>query len=477
MQKKIKKGMCRLISTVLLAVMCLSTMFVNTTEVYASGEAKQGVVVVAWYVKDVTTVAVKGGKICGEIGKADGGILATGSGFFVGKGGESSCYVATNCHCVEEYVAANNGGADIFDSGSDKKIDGIVYDVYYKIESSEIRIYYSKNEYEVVEVIDSGSAGLGNVDLAILKLDEPSDKRQALKLLVPTEDMVGKDVYAVGFPGVSENILSSASKWGINDVTVTKGVINRLAAVGTTGLKTVQMDAQITHGNSGGPLVDENGNVVGINTWGMSNGNDEMALYAINVSELIAMLDRNNVPYELASTKTATADVDDNKGDNNTVVIVACVAVAVVLVVIIIAVCVSMGKKKNTQAANTPNAAYAPNISGAASTAKRTPMLRSLATQHKGACFAVSNTTLFIGRDPSVCKITFKEGSVGVSGKHCSIMYREDTNEFVLTDLGSTYGTFLANGQRLQSNIAYRLKSGETFYVGDKANILLVEVK
>ena len=476
MQKNIKKGMCRLISTVLFAVMCLSTMFVNTTEVYASGEAKQGVVVVAWYIKDVTTVAVKGGKIYGEIGKADDGILYTGTGFFVGKEGEPSCYIATNCHNVEDYVASNNGGDGYYDSGNDIKDGGIVYDVYYKFQSSEMRIYYSKNEFEVVKVIDSGSAGTGNVDLAILKLDEPSDKRQTLKLLVPTEDMVGKDVYAVGFPGLSENSLSSASKWGINDVTVTKGVINRLAAVGTTGLKTIQMDAQISGGNSGGPLVDEKGNVVGINTWGVSKGGSSTQ-YAINVSELITMLDRNNVPYELASTKTATADVDDSKGDNNTVVIIACVAVAVVLVVIIIAVCVSMGKKKNTQAANTPNAAYAPNISGAASTGKRTPMLRSLATQHKGACFAVSNTTLFIGRDPSVCKITFKEGSVGVSGKHCSIMYREDTNEFVLTDLGSTYGTFLANGQRLQPNIAYRLKSGETFYVGDKANILLVEVK
>ena len=103
-------------------------------------------------------------------------------------------------------------------------------------------------------------------------------------------------------------------------------------------------------------------------------------------------------------------------------------------------------------------------------------MVRSMAVQHNGASFAIGATPLMIGRDAANCNIVYREGTAGVSGRHCTVEWKPETGEFYVTDLKSTYGTFLMNGQRLQPNVPYRLKAGESFCVGDQANVITVEV-
>ena len=64
----------------------------------------------------------------------------------------------------------------------------------------------------------------------------------------------------------------------------------------------------------------------------------------------------------------------------------------------------------------------------------------------------------------------------GVSAWHCSVVWDGRTGEFLLTDLKSTYGTFLATGQKLTPGVACRLKAGDTFYLGEQSNALRVEL-
>ena len=51
-----------------------------------------------------------------------------------------------------------------------------------------------------------------------------------------------------------------------------------------------------------------------------------------------------------------------------------------------------------------------------------------------------------------------------------------DPNEdcFIITDLGSSYGTFLGNGKKLTANVAEKLSTGDTFYLCDNANRFVV---
>ena len=68
---------------------------------------------------------------------------------------------------------------------------------------------------------------------------------------------VGLEVYAVGFP------------LGDPEFTMTRGIIAKERASGDTAWASIdhvlQHDADIAPGNSGGPLIDENASVVGIN--------------------------------------------------------------------------------------------------------------------------------------------------------------------------------------------------------------------
>jgi serine protease Do len=69
---------------------------------------------------------------------------------------------------------------------------------------------------------------------------------------------VGQDVYVAGFP-----------LFGNEEYTLTRGIISKAEADGETSWASVdnvlEVDAVINGGNSGGPLVDPNGRVIGIN--------------------------------------------------------------------------------------------------------------------------------------------------------------------------------------------------------------------
>lgn len=110
----------------------------------------------------------------------------------------------------------------------------------------------------------------------------------------------GDDVIALGFPGLADK------KGNAVDATVTKGVIGRLfrGSWRSARLGIIQHSAELNPGNSGGPLFDACGSVVGINTQASLSGRiirdaqgrvvEVMAgqgiFFASRVSELMAVL-------------------------------------------------------------------------------------------------------------------------------------------------------------------------------------------
>jgi serine protease Do len=96
-------------------------------------------------------------------------------------------------------------------------------------------------------------------DLALLKIEGTG--LPTLPLLSQQRPQVGQLVFAIGSPEGLEN-------------SVTMGVVSAVArqADPDKPLTYIQTDAPINPGNSGGPLVDMNGEVVGINTFILSQG-------------------------------------------------------------------------------------------------------------------------------------------------------------------------------------------------------------
>lgn len=110
----------------------------------------------------------------------------------------------------------------------------------------------------------------------------------------------GDDVVAVGFP--MSDVLSSGGA-------VTNGTVSALSGPKDDS-RLLQISVPIQAGNSGGPLLDQSGNVVGITSSGF-RGEMQNVNFAIKSSVARSFLETHSVSYEQApSTKTlSTSDI------------------------------------------------------------------------------------------------------------------------------------------------------------------------
>ncbi len=91
------------------------------------------------------------------------------------------------------------------------------------------------------------------------------------------------------------------------------------------------------------------------------------------------------------------------------------------------------------------------------------PRLCGVEGEHAGSCYRILNRHLSFGRDPAQCVIIFPYEAGEISRMHCTLRFMEESRIFLLEDHGSSNGTFLANGQRLQPGVRYELRTGERF--------------
>jgi 2-alkenal reductase len=96
------------------------------------------------------------------------------------------------------------------------------------------------------------------VDLAVVRLIDPPDDLRPILIGTSTDLVVGQSVHAIGNPfGLSRSL--------------TTGVISALdrrlpTESGREVVGVIQTDAAVNPGNSGGPLVDSSGRLIGVNT-------------------------------------------------------------------------------------------------------------------------------------------------------------------------------------------------------------------
>ena len=129
--------------------------------------------------------------------------------------------------------------------------DGRIVTNYHVIEDAySAKVTINGSTYNVTYVL----AYDATIDLAVLKINA-SGLTAANVCKQPVQ--VGETVYAIG----SSRGLTNTFSQGI--VTYANRVVD--------GVSHVQHDASITNGNSGGPLINVYGEVIGINTWGLTD--------------------------------------------------------------------------------------------------------------------------------------------------------------------------------------------------------------
>ena len=122
-------------------------------------------------------------------------------------------------------------------------------------------------------------------DLAVLKISAPASKLTPLALADSSAVQVGDGVVAIGNP------------FGL-DGTVTSGIVSavdrEIAAPDETPIEgAIQTDAAINHGNSGGPLLDLQGKVIGVTAQIQSDsGGNEGVGFAIPSNTVRSIADQ-----------------------------------------------------------------------------------------------------------------------------------------------------------------------------------------
>jgi len=126
--------------------------------------------------------------------------------------------------------------------------------------ASTVKVKFSDGSTYTATVVGSDSA----TDIAVLHVDAPASKLVPLALADSGKVAVGDGVVAIGNP------------FGL-DGTVTSGIVSAVGREISSPDETpiegaIQTDAAINHGNSGGPLLDLRGEVIGITSQIQSEG-------------------------------------------------------------------------------------------------------------------------------------------------------------------------------------------------------------
>lgn len=138
-------------------------------------------------------------------------------------------------------------------------------------------------------------------DLAVLKT---SQKINAAALKFSSKIKKGDAVYTIGYPGASD-ILSDNKATTSDQATITDGVISMISSMklyqNGPSIDIIQTTATINHGNSGGPLFNENGEVIGVNTYGVDIAAAQGVYGSIAASSVKAFLNLSEQSFKIES--------------------------------------------------------------------------------------------------------------------------------------------------------------------------------
>jgi putative serine protease PepD len=119
--------------------------------------------------------------------------------------------------------------------------------------ASTINVRFSDGSTRQAEMVGTDPS----TDLAVLKVDASASFLEPLELGDSSEVAIGDPVVAMGSPFGLEGTITSG---------IVSALHRQIEAPNTfTIADTIQTDAAINHGNSGGPLLDGRGRVIGVN--------------------------------------------------------------------------------------------------------------------------------------------------------------------------------------------------------------------
>ena len=334
---------------------------------------------------------------------------------------------------------------------------------------------YSKNNISLEVKLQSDISVGANVsfsspegDWAVLTISE-SIKNHPLSFGNSDDCQNTQSVFAIGYPSSVANY-ESIKGFSRDDITTTNGVISKTTE--TNGVKIIQHGATLSQGASGGPLVDTNGAVIGINSSGVDG---EDYYFAISSEQILDMLDQKNIEYhryseavideskesdaseEIVTTTTSSANIEsktetEDTGSNKTTILIIAISVLVICIVVIL-ILVATGKNKSSTHLREIDRSVSPTLA----------VVYTITRKKNGERAAIDKINFTLGKDPS-CDYCI-EGNNSVSRSHAKFLVRG--SDCFITDMRSTNGTYV-NNKRISPNEEMKLKNGDIIRISDE---------
>ncbi len=324
----------------------------------------------------------------------------------------------------------------------------------------------SRGEHPVPVVVSGKDTAVGKViwssdesETALLELD--SALKGAAVTFAPSKlTYKGEDVYSVQFPEPS----------GSGSPKISSGKIQGTAKIKDTDLLVYQTTASMDEGNSGGALFDACGNAIGINI-AVKDG----VQYALAVDALAGAFKARGLKAKMAEkgcgSNASAKGASKGEGGGEEAsghgwrMPRGTEWIPVIVMAGILVLALRPGARR---ALGRPQVAPVLPFPPAAAVGK--PVLRGITGDYSGASLSLDTSASTLGRDPHRANLLFGPDSDAVSKRHCTVKWDAQRQVFVLEDHGSTNGTFLASGERLNAHQSRDLRPGDRFYIGDLRN-------
>lgn len=164
-------------------------------------------------------------------------------------------------------------------------------------ENLQVRAWPADIRREGTVVQDIGGQPTWGRDVAIIKVER--DNLPSVTVGDSDTVEVGQEVFIIGYPGFRLEQFFSPDE--TLEPTVTRGVVSARRTLGT-GIEAIQTDAAINSGNSGGPVYNMDGEVIGIATFGAG---PEQGIEAIKFA----------LPVNLATEFLRELNVENTSGE------------------------------------------------------------------------------------------------------------------------------------------------------------------
>ncbi len=333
-----------------------------------------------------------------------------------------------------------------------------------------------------------------SLDLALLEAPAMTE-RAPLKIFKGNPIEVAQTAWAIGFPGVADELSQSREQIEANFIapSVTNGIVSKVATTKNWGdesadVKILQHSAAVNHGNSGGPLLDDCGAVIGVNTQ-IDTRDGNTVNKALNVSELTEFLNKNNIKFSTSDNKcvstspspttvatteaTKTAETKEKlpagqraqSGIVSKFSSVTAIALALMLAAVAGFVLLFI-RQEEAKAKQSPAQAGAAAPKRAGKVQKNSAYLQGL-DEFGQLRFPLTEERVQIGRSSTLNDYAIADDSV--SRRHVDL--RHEDNQWWVEDLNTTNGTIL-NGHALIPYQAEKLAANDVLQIGKSVRLV-----